>query len=293
MTKSRLVCGTPIWMFHPCSPPPVRPRYSKHFPLTEYLDQLKDKGRYTQTGTPLSTSSRLRGIESNLFLLILHPPELQGSKPFAPMYTFKDLIGFGLGICLFRLKVKILWQLVKTRFLFIFPVAFVFCQTVLVGCVCVGVCVLVCVCMKEQGEKAESRSFTDNPDKYLLISHQGNQNTGNIKAFHSHSERVGHSTHLICLIAQPCNDSVRLFFLRMLRNRSDGAYRESSIKLFVYLILFKWELGSSKMSPHLSFQFFWQPFFMITFSLFICNDSCKCFNDSKGSCELCRRITSF
>lgn len=203
-------------MFHLCTPSPICPRYSEHFPLTEYLDQLKDKGRYTETGTPLSPSSRLTGIESNLFLLIHHPPELQGSKPFDPIYTFKDLIGFGLGICLFRLKVKILWQLVKTCFLLIFQGAFVFCQTVLVGCVCVcvcvGVCVSVCVCMKEQGEKAEGRSFADNPHKYLLISYQGNWNTGNIEAFHSHSERTGHSTHLICLIAQTYNDSVRLFF---------------------------------------------------------------------------------
>ena len=93
--------------------------------------RLVERQRQTHTdrhiSSRLSISSRLTGIESNLFLLILHPPELQGSKPFDPMYTFKDLIGFGLGICLFRLKVKILWQLVETCFLLIFQGAFVFC----------------------------------------------------------------------------------------------------------------------------------------------------------------------
>ena len=47
------------------------------------------------------------------------------------------------------------------------------------------------------------------------------------------------------------------------------------------------------MSLYLSPLLFWQSFVMITFSLFICNYLCKCFNDSNGSRGLCSWITSF
>lgn len=59
-----------------------------------------------------------------------------------------------------------------------------------------------------------------------------------------------------------------------------------------FLFILCYSSGNSKMSPCLSLLLFWQPFVMIAFSLFICNYSCICFNDSNGSCELCRRITS-
>lgn len=107
-----------------------------------------------------------------------------------------------------RLKVKIFLCLSKLLCCVYFP-QFSVCFLVEYAHTCVYACVSV---HEGVGKKGWKQIIPWLPWQVPAPSsfHQGNWNMEHIEPFGSHSERTGHSSCLICLITQTCNDSVKL-----------------------------------------------------------------------------------
>lgn len=121
--------------------------------------------------------------------------------------------------------------------------------------------------LRVRKKEAETGSFPDNPDKYLFISFV----------------EVNRILEILSTLVLILKGLVHVWFVRLHKSAMiQWNFLEDFKKqirwclqlklkgLFVYIILLEWEIGNSKMFPHFSPLLLWQPFVMITFSLFIC-----------------------